>query len=146
MNRKWSLVMVALATALAMSLSAWGQSAGQERGPRGRGFGPGGHGGPGLLRGLTLTDTQRTQVREIMEAQREATPMQKLGDLHRQLHEAIFVDNPDRAKVQELKDAIAAAEVVALESRIETQLKIAQILTPEQRQQAREHTRSARRR
>lgn len=42
------------------------------RGPRGRGFGPGMQGRPGMpgmdfMRGLNLTETQRTQVRAIHE-------------------------------------------------------------------------------
>ena len=49
-----------------------------------------------------------------------------------------MADVPDAGKIDEIKTAIGAAEASALNRRVDLQLKIAQILTPEQRQKARE--------
>ena len=63
--------------------------------------------------------------------------MTKMRDLQKQLQDAILADNVDQAKIEELKTAIAQAEAAALDARIDIGLKIAQVLTPEQRAQAR---------
>ena len=67
-----------------------------------------------------------------------ATVREKLGELQRSLRAAIFADAPDTAQIDQLRASIAEAEAAALAARVDLQLKIAQILTPEQRQQARE--------
>ena len=91
-----------------------------------------------MLRQLDLTDAQRTQIRAIMDEHRPArAQMTKMRDLQKQLHDAILADNVDQAKIEELKTAIAQAEAAALDARIDIGLKIAQVLTPEQRAQAR---------
>ena len=111
--------------------------------PQGRG--PGGPGGPGgagpmpMLRGLNLTDAQREQIRTLSEQRRASgDPRRTLMDLERQLQTAILADTPDQQKIDDLKNSIAAASAQELASRIEFQSRIAQILTPEQRAQARE--------
>jgi protein CpxP len=118
---------------------------GQGRGPGGRepGFGPGGgRGGPlPILRQLNLTDAQREQVRALTEdlrKQPDQSPARKVGELRRQLQAAIFADAPNTTQIDQLRAQIADAEAAALASRIDLELKIAQILTPEQRKQARE--------
>jgi periplasmic protein CpxP/Spy len=117
------------------------------QGPGGRGGfgGPMGPGGPGMglpmLRELNLTDAQRDQIRAITEQRRENQandPGRKVADLERQLQLAIFADTPDQQKAEELKNAIAGAHAEELAARIELETRIAQILTPEQRAQARE--------
>ena len=121
------------------------------QGPRGRGPGGGGFGdpmGPGapgmgfpMLRELDLTDAQREQIRALTEQRRDEqanNPRRKVADLERQLQLAIFADTPDQQKTQELTKAIAAAHAEELAARIELEARIAQILTPEQRAQARE--------
>jgi periplasmic protein CpxP/Spy len=141
----WMTLVAVLAAAVALvTISAQTQEQGPARPDRpgeGRGFGPGrGMGpGPGLTR-LNLTDQQRKQVRAIMQEARTGNeaPGQKAGELRRELHIAIFADSPDHGRIDQLKAAIAGAEASALEARIATDLKIAQILTPEQRAQARE--------
>lgn len=109
--------------------------------PQGRpGFpGAGRGGGFPILRELNLTDAQREQVRSITQAQRGNTnsPHSKLADLNKQLHLAILADAPDMQKIEELKTSIAAASAEALTERIDVQTRIAQVLTPEQREQAR---------
>jgi protein CpxP len=109
--------------------------------PQQREFGRGGR-GPGplpMLQQLNLTDAQRDQIHSIMGARRsDQEAGRKLGDLQHQLTVAIFADTPDLAQIEQLKASIGEAEAAALAERIDTQLKIAQVLTPEQRQKARE--------
>lgn len=92
-----------------------------------------------LLRGIELTDTQREQIRAIMDEHRDDAPGQKVRDLDKQLQLAILADAPDTAKLDELKAAIAAGTAEELGKRIEVESKIVQLLTPAQRVQAREN-------
>lgn len=106
----------------------------------GRGFGPGGPGGggPGIVHRLDLTETQREQLKAIMQERRESKPGATMMELQKQLQTALFADTVDLAKVEQLKAAIASAEAAMLSARIDTELKINQLLTPEQRAKARE--------
>lgn len=112
---------------------------GRGKGPDGQGFG---RGGPfPMLRQLNLTDQQKEQVKALADDLRKQTdqaPARKVAELRRQLQAAIFADSPDAAQIDQLRASIADAEAAALAARIDLQLKIAQILTPEQRKQARE--------
>jgi len=92
-----------------------------------------------MLQQLNLSDAQRDQIHAIMEERRpdEATG-RKMGDLRHQLTVAIFADTPDTAQIEQLKASIAEAEATALAARVDTELRIAQVLSPEQRQKARE--------
>jgi protein CpxP len=104
----------------------------------GQGRGPGGGAGP-LLHRLDLTDAQREQVRSILEASRpDAASANKAAELQRELRTAVFADAPDQAKIEQLKAALNESHAAALSARIETELKIAQVLTAEQRAKARE--------
>jgi len=136
----WSSITVfVLAAAVAIPVIAQ-----PPQGGGGRGFGRGGPGGPGgslpMLRELNLTDAQRAQVRALTEQRRAQgdDPRRKVADLERQLQLAVFADAPDPQKIGDLKNAIAAATAEALTTRVELQSHIAEILTPEQRAQARE--------
>jgi Spy/CpxP family protein refolding chaperone len=138
MKRKiWSTAaVVVLAAATAISVMAQ-----PPQGRGGRGFGPGGPGGPGfpILRELNLTDAQREQVRAIQKARAaDRTQPGKLAQLERDLRLAVLADTPDAQKVEQLKTSIAAAATEQLAARVEIEMQIAQILTPEQRAQARE--------
>jgi periplasmic protein CpxP/Spy len=110
--------------------------------PQGRGGpGRGGLGGPmPFIRGLNLTDAQREQIRALTDERRNQAenPGRKVADLDHQLRLALLADTPDLQKVEELKTAIAAAAAEQLSARIELESRIAQILTPEQRAQARD--------
>jgi len=123
----------------------------QARGGRGPGIGGpggpggdgrGGRGGPGgglsIVHQLNLTDQQREQVKSIMEGQREQRPDANMMELQKQLRAAVFADSPDLGKIEQLKTAIASAEAAMLSARIDTELKINQILTAEQRAKARD--------
>ena len=130
--------MAAVVIGAAAVVSVAAQPPGQGFGRGHRGFGPGGPGPMAMLRQLDLTDAQRTQIRAIMDEHRPArAQMTKMRDLQKQLQDAILADNVDQAKIEELKTAIAQAEAAALDARIDIGLKIAQVLTPEQRAQAR---------
>jgi protein CpxP len=139
-NFRWAIAIVALAAMATIPMAA--------QPPQGRGFGGGGRMGPGgpgpgpmpLLRGLDLSASQREQIRAITEAQHNKTdgPPPKMPDLQRQLQLALFGDTPDQGKIDELKAAIAAAHAEELATRIDVESRIAQVLTPEQRAQARD--------
>jgi periplasmic protein CpxP/Spy len=134
----WSTVAaLAIAAAVAIPVVAQPQGPGQ----RGGGPGFGGRGGPfPVLRGLNLNDAQREQIRSITQQQRtdDNSPQRKVADLNKQLHLAILADAPDLQKIDELKTSIAAATAEALTAQVDVQTRIAQVLTPEQRAQARE--------
>ena len=134
----WTTLAALLVAAIALATVSAQAPEGRERqGRSGRGFGPG---GPGMLQKLNLTDAQREQVRGIVEQQRQGdqAPGKKLADLQLELHALVFADSPDHAKIDQVKADIAQAEAAALNARVETDLKIAQILTAEQRAKARE--------
>jgi protein CpxP len=111
-----------------------------------------GPGGPGLrgggpfpaLRQLNLTDAQRDQIKTLIQearGQNDQAPgarARELDELNRSLRAAIFADAPDQAQIDQLRTQIADAHSAALAARIELGQKIAQVLTPEQRKQARE--------
>jgi periplasmic protein CpxP/Spy len=132
----WSAV-AALVLAAAVAIPAVAQP--PQGGGRGAGRGPGFDGALPILRGLNLTDAQREQIRTLAEGQRTAeNPRRNLMDLERQLQVALLADSPDQQKIDELKTSIAAASAAELSARIDLQSRIAQVLTPEQRAQARE--------
>lgn len=141
----WAAVAIVAIVAM-VPASAQGPQGGGRRGPGGRGFGgpggPGGRGGPGgpapIVQQLNLTEDQRDQVKAIMEGRREDRPGANMMELQKQLQTAIFADTVDLAKIEELKTAIASAEAAMLSARIDTEMKINQILTAEQRAKARE--------
>ena len=139
----------AIALTIGMSTAA-GQTT-EQRPAEGRrhalrpdGRGPGGTGGPGRsmlpLGRLDLSDEQRAQIKEVLQAARPAdgeTPVRQLMELRQSLQSAILADTPDQARIDQLRTSIAQAEAAALGKRIEVAQKIAQILTPEQREKAR---------
>lgn len=125
------LVVAALASTLAAQAPVG-------RGPRG--FGPG-RGEPGrspMLQRLDLTDAQKEQVKALTAERAEQGAGRTLAHLERDLNAAVMADSPDTAKIEQLKTAIVEAQTTALNERVDLQLRIAQILTPEQRQKARE--------
>jgi Spy/CpxP family protein refolding chaperone len=117
---------------------------GRRHGLRPEGRGPGGPGGPGRfmlpLGRLDLTEAQRAQVKEVLQAARPAegdAPFRQMMELRRSLRAAVLADTPDQAQIDQLRASIGQAEAAALSRRIEVAQKIAQILTPEQREKAR---------
>jgi protein CpxP len=130
-----SISAIVLAAAVVIPVIAQPPQGGGGRGP-GRGWAP----GAPFLRELNLTDAQREQIRALTEQRRGQgdDPRRKVADLERQLRVAVFADAPDQQKIDDLKKAVTAATAEELTSRVELQSHIAEILTPEQRAQARE--------
>jgi Spy/CpxP family protein refolding chaperone len=132
-------ILVAAALAISLgALPALAQGPGQRMGGPGRG-GPGGPApGPAfvpMLQQLDLTDQQREQVRALMEANRPPADPGQLRDAELKLHAAILGDNADPQAIDTAKAAINAAHAAELDHQIDMLTKIAQILTPDQRQQ-----------
>ena len=131
----WTLV-AAMVLAAAVAIPVIAQP---PQGGRGPGRGPGAGGPMPMLRGLNLTDAQKEQIRTLTEQRRTGEdPRRNLMDLERQLQTAILADVPDQQKIDELKGSIATASAQELAARIDFESRIAQILTPEQRAQARD--------
>ena len=143
----------AMAAALSLSLGAlplMAQGAGAGLGPgrrmgmQGRG-GPGpGRGGPGgpmgILPGLNqvgLSDAQREQIRAILDQERQsgADPGEKVRQAEQALHAAVLADVPEAQAIESAKTALNAAHTAELDRRVDVMQKIAQVLTPTQRQQ-----------
>ena len=114
------------------TLSAQGQRRGGSLGPE-RGPGP-----LPMLQRLDLTAAQKEQVSAIVGERTGRDARQSLARLHQELTAAVMADTPDTSKIEQLKASINDAEAAALNERVDLQLRIAQILTPEQRQKARE--------
>lgn len=130
-----SISAIVLAAAVVIPVIAQPPQGGGGRGP-GRGLAA----GAPFLRDLNLTDAQREQIRALTEQRRGQgdDPWRKVADLERQLRVAVFADSPDQQKIDDLKKAVTAATAEELTARVELQAHIAEILTPEQRAQARE--------
>jgi len=128
---------LALGTATLLAQAPGGFEPGQRGGP-GRG-GPGRGGAPGILPGLNridLTDAQRDQVRAIMETERQTgNPGEKLAQAEHALNAALLADAPDAQAIETAKASVNAAQAAALDRRVELMQKVAQILTPAQRQE-----------
>ena len=132
-----SVVMTGVLGLAAYTLSGAQPPAGGAGGGRPRG-GPGG-GGPGIafLRGADLTEEQRTAIKAIREAERPAEPPVE-GRLRRELHAEVFAEAPDTQKIATLQQQLAESQSARLAREVATEQKIAQVLTPEQREKIRE--------
>ncbi len=93
-------------------------------------------GGPGqhdmMFKGLNLTDAQKQQIRDIMKSQRENMKRPSLEE-RRAMHDLIASDTFDKAKAEAQIDKMEAQHKAMALSRTETQNKIYNILTPEQK-------------
>ncbi|ANZ05663.1 ATP-independent periplasmic protein-refolding chaperone Spy [Raoultella ornithinolytica] len=87
-----------------------------------------------MFKGLNLTDAQKQQIRDIMKGQRENMKRPSL-DERRAMHELIASDTFDKAKAEAQIDKMEAQHKAMALSRMETQNKIYNILTPEQKKQ-----------
>lgn len=153
---KRTLIAAALLAAGLSALPVLAQGPGQGFG-RGRGMagpgapggrGPGGPGGPGggpgilaAVHHLNLTDAQREQLRALMEESRQpGEPGQDVRAAEQKLHAAILADSPDLQAIEGLKTALNRAHADGLNRRIELMQRVAQILTPAQRQELASHS------
>ncbi|MBB3320804.1 MULTISPECIES: ATP-independent periplasmic protein-refolding chaperone Spy [Atlantibacter] len=87
-----------------------------------------------MFNNLNLTDAQKQQIREIMKAQRDKMKRPSL-DERRAMHALVASDTFDRAKAEETVNKMAEQHKEMMLSRMETQNKIYNILTPEQKKQ-----------
>ncbi|HSK10332.1 MAG TPA: periplasmic heavy metal sensor [Vicinamibacterales bacterium] len=132
---RYKATMAAVAAAVLVTGMSVAQAGGQ--------MGPGAGGsrmermqGPrgGGLERLNLTQEQRQQVQQLMQAEREANREKagQMADLQRQLREAIFRGEGDASAIGQQINELQAQ---LLQARIGHMQKVAGILTPEQREQ-----------
>ena len=152
MTKTWKIVTGA---ALGLALMAGtGAAIAHAQGPtgpggfRGRGpGGPGGQGGPrgpmGLipgLRALNLTDTQREQIKAVMDAHKGEFDgqMEKAGPARKALNDAVMAETFDEATVRQKATDLATAEADGAVLRAKVFSEVWALLTPEQQTRARE--------
>lgn len=87
-----------------------------------------------MFKGLNLTDAQKQQIRDIMKEQHSKMQRPSL-DERRAMHNLIASDTFDKAKAEEMVTKMEAQHKDMAVSRMETQNKIYNILTPEQKKQ-----------
>lgn len=89
---------------------------------------------PGLLELLNLSAEQVQQIRRISRETRDAARAanQRVRQSRRALDAAIYADAPDNAEVEQRARELADAQFEAIKTRAAVELRIRQILTPEQ--------------
>ncbi len=93
-------------------------------------------GAPGMmLAGLNLSADQQAQIKTLFEAERDSrrAGMRALADARQALHAAVFANAVDAGAVAALQAKVIAAEQAQLAARVQTELTLAGILTPDQR-------------
>lgn len=138
--KKITIAIITIAVLALGAIFVAAQKAGGE-GHGKRGFGHGrGDGGRGgmMLRGLDLTDDQKNQVKQIMEASKsKVQPLRESMKASRdKLRLATENGKFDEAQVQTLATEQANISAQLLVERERTKSQIFQILTPEQRTKA----------
>ncbi|EDH6596945.1 ATP-independent periplasmic protein-refolding chaperone [Salmonella enterica subsp. enterica] len=83
---------------------------------------------------LNLTDAQKQQIRDIMKAQREQMKRPPLEE-RRAMHDIIASDTFDKAKAEAQITKMEAQRKANMLAHMETQNKIYNVLTPEQKKQ-----------
>lgn len=135
MNRSRTVLVMVTTFGIALGSSAAAQ-------PR-RGAPPAGP--PPAGQRLQLTAEQREAIRKLVEQDRPATPAEQVRRLQRQLHDLVMADAPDTGRIEALKKEIGAVQAKMLADRVNRQLQIAKILTPEQRKLLRDRPGALRR-
>jgi protein CpxP len=151
MTRTWKIVTGAtLGLALIGGSGAAIVSAREQgpAGPMGQGRmgrrGPGGPGGPGGivpgLRALNLTDTQREQVAAVMDGHKAEfeAQIQKAAAARRALRDVVAAETFDEGAVRQKSADLAQVEADGAVLRARVHSEVWALLTPEQRQKARE--------
>lgn len=87
-----------------------------------------------FFQGLNLTDAQKQQVRDILKSQHEKMQRPSVED-RREVHNLIASDTFDKAKAEAQISKMDEQRKAMMLSRMETQNKIYNILTPEQKKQ-----------
>ena len=107
---------------------------------QGRRGGPGGPMGmlPMFARELNITDAQKAQIKTIADSHRDE--WKALGDRARTAHEAlqqaVTADSVDEALIRQRSAEVAAVEADMAVARARTHAEVFQLLTPEQKTQA----------
>ncbi|WDY14203.1 ATP-independent periplasmic protein-refolding chaperone Spy [Salmonella enterica subsp. enterica serovar Derby] len=87
-----------------------------------------------MFKNLNLTDAQKQQIRDIMKAQREQMKRPPL-EARRAMHDIIASDTFDKAKAEAQITKMEAQRKANMLAHMETQNKIYNVLTPEQKKQ-----------
>ncbi|EOE6348564.1 ATP-independent periplasmic protein-refolding chaperone Spy [Salmonella enterica subsp. enterica serovar Typhimurium] len=87
-----------------------------------------------MFKNLNLTDAQKQQIRDIMKAQREQMKRPLLEE-RRAMHDIIASDTFDKAKAEAQITKMEAQRKANILAHMETQNKIYNVLTPEQKKQ-----------
>ncbi|EAA0558837.1 ATP-independent periplasmic protein-refolding chaperone [Salmonella enterica] len=87
-----------------------------------------------MFKNLNLTDAQKQQIRDIMRAQREQMKRPLLEE-RRAMHDIIASDTFDKAKAEAQITKMEAQRKANMLAHMETQNKIYNVLTPEQKKQ-----------
>jgi Spy/CpxP family protein refolding chaperone len=129
---------VLLAGAALFAVVAGAQQQGEPHGGRGR-F-PGGPPIDRMAQELGLSDEQKTQIQQIMTAERQTTEplMKQLGDKYKQIDDSTANGqfNEETVRALALQGANIAADLTVEHERAKA--KIYNILTPEQREKAKQ--------
>jgi protein CpxP len=102
--------------------------------------GPGGPIGmlPMLARELNITDAQKAQIKTIADSHRDE--WKALGDrartAHDALQQAVTADSVDEGLIRQRSAEVAAVEADMAVARARTHAEVFQLLTPEQKTQA----------
>ena len=83
---------------------------------------------------LNLTDAQKQQIRDIRKSERDQMKRPPLEE-RRAMHDIIASDSFDKAKAEAQIDKMAEQHKARMLAHLETQNKIYNILTPEQKKQ-----------
>ena len=87
-----------------------------------------------MFKNLNLTDAQKQQIRDIMKAQREQMKRPLLEE-RRAMHDIIASDTFEKAKAEAQITKMEAQRKANMLAHMETQNKIYNVLTPEQKKQ-----------
>ena len=96
--------------------------------------GPGMHNEMMMCKDLNLTDAQKQQIRDIRKSEREQMKRPPLEE-RRAMHDIIASDSFDKAKAEAQIDKMAEQHKARMLAHMETQNKIYNILTPDQKKQ-----------
>jgi Spy/CpxP family protein refolding chaperone len=90
--------------------------------------------GRDLISPLNLTPEQREKIRAIREQTKDerAAIGQRLRETNRALQDALEVDRPDEALVEQRLHDLASAQAAQMRMRVMTEVRIRRVLTPEQ--------------
>ncbi len=92
---------------------------------------------PRMLKGIDLTDAQKTEIKSLVEAQHQdkKTGMKSHWQTHKQLAKLSFAEKVDQAKLDAIIADSTAAHEKRLADRAQLNNQIFKLLTPEQQQQ-----------